>query len=655
MGSTLRVKLVGDDPEIEKLDRVMRGAGVACTRAKDTDEACENQNEEAADLFVLGTSEFSQSHINLIQKLSPVPEVFLAAAKKVPNLAKVMSPALLYVDWSAEEILYQLEHGVSLFRRKRRLSALRDHRNRSWNLESNPAINLVTNVMRRCTAAEQYPDILSALLTLRTVVDFHDCALITLGDSGEVLEAWRHAKESREKIDPVEITESLPRLAFAGLEDGKVSVFDSGNAAGPALDRFTLNPWSFAIAMRFSVPQAPRHSRSAKSAVLVLYRRELVPFLERDQWLMELTYGPLALALEKVAMLRAIGQASKEWRSTFDGISEPLTVIDRNYTIVKANKAFARLVDHDIKKLKGRRCYALLANRRQPCVSCPVGLSFQPQVGTRIQLQGKTKRDLLVWSYGIRTGLDSYHFQFYRNVSKETALASTLIQSEKMAALGKLVGAVAHEINNPLAGILATSQLLLEEAKGAAGVDASVLEDVEEIRSAAWRSKKIIDDLLGFTSEAKEQEEANLLSAVHSALAFAKSAMREISVKVHSDKAVPKAFVSVNSLQQVLFNLITNAAQAMNGKGALEINIAKEESGYRIDVRDNGPGIPAEKLAHVFDPFYTSKQEGMGTGLGLSIVRSLIHKMGARIEVSSVVGKGTEFRIFLPRQVEVAE
>jgi signal transduction histidine kinase len=278
-------------------------------------------------------------------------------------------------------------------------------------------------------------------------------------------------------------------------------------------------------------------------------------------------------------------------------------------------------------------------------------MSFQPQVGTRIQLQGKTKRDLLVWSYGIRTGLDSYHFQFYRNVSKETALASTLIQSEKMAALGKLVGAVAHEINNPLAGILATSQLMLEEAKQG-GLDASILDDVEEIRSAAWRSKKIIDDLLGFTSEAKELEETNLLAAVHSSLAFAKSALREIAVKVHTEGAVPKALVSVNSLQQVLFNLITNAAQAMNGKGSLEIRIAREEQCYRIDVRDNGPGIPPEKLSHVFDPFHTSKQEGVGTGLGLSIVRSLIHKMGARIEVSSAVGKGTEFRIFLPRQAE---
>lgn len=654
MASALRVKLVGEDPEITRLEAVIRKSGILCSRAKDTDEACDSQELETADLFVLGASEFSQAHLNQVQRLIPTPEVFLAAGKKVPNLAKVLSSGLIYANWSDEEILYQLEHAVGLYRRKHRLGALRDHRNRSWNIESNPAINLVTNVMRRCTSAEQYPDILSAVLTLRSVIDFHDSALVTLDSQNNVIEAWRHTKEGREKVDHVKLPPDFPSQMFSALEDGKVSIFNSADAKQASWERLTPNPWSFGLAMRFSVTDLPRRSRAAKSAALILFRRELLPFLERDLWLMELTYGPLALALEKVAMLGAIQQASKEWRSTFDGISEPLTVIDRNYTIVKANKSFARLVDQDVKKLKGRRCYTLLANRRQPCVSCPVGLSFQPQVGTRIQLQGKTKRDLLVWSYGIRTGLDSYHFQFYRNVSKETALASTLIQSEKMAALGKLVGAVAHEINNPLAGILATSQLLLEESKQSGG-NSSVLEDLEEIRAAAWRSKKIIDDLLGFTSEAKELEEANLLDAVRSALGFAKSAMREISVKIHSEKAVPKALVSVNSLQQVLFNLITNAAQAMNGKGALEISIAKDGDCFRIDVRDNGPGIPQEKLQHIFDPFFTSKQEGAGTGLGLSIVRSLIHKMGARIEVSSSAGKGSEFRIFLPRQVEVAE
>jgi two-component system NtrC family sensor kinase len=650
MASTLRVKLVGSDPEIDMLAGALRRGAIPCTRAGDTEDACENQETEAADLFVLGSSEFSQAHLNQIQKLSPAPEIFLAAGKKIPNLAKVMATGLLFAHWRDDEIVWQLEQAQSLYRRKRRLLALRDHRNRSWNIETNPAINLVTNVMRRCSTAEQYPDILSALLTLRTVVDFHDSALITLDENGEVLEAWRHSKESRDQIDRIELPQGA-HSAIASLEDGKVTLFSSADPAHAAWERFTQSPWSFSMAMRFSVAELPRRSRSAKSAVLVLYRRELVPFVERDNWLMELTYGPLALALEKVAMLRAISQASKEWRSTFDGISEPLTVIDRTYTIVKANKAFARLVDQDIKKLKGRRCYSLLANRRQPCVSCPVGMSMQPQAGTRIQLQGKTKRDLLVWSYGIRTGLDSYHFQFYRNVSKEATLASTLIQSEKMAALGKLVGAVAHEINNPLAAILATSQLMLEEAKQGQP-DASLLEDIEEIRSAAWRSKKIIDDLLGFTSEAKELEEANVLDAVRSALAFARSAMQDIAVKVHSEKVVPRAFVSVNSLQQVLFNLITNAAHAMNGKGALEIAISSDGECYRIDVRDNGPGIPAEKLNHIFDPFYTSKQEGVGTGLGLSIVRSLIQKMSARIEVSSTVGKGTEFRIFVPRATE---
>jgi len=275
-------------------------------------------------------------------------------------------------------------------------------------------------------------------------------------------------------------------------------------------------------------------------------------------------------------------------------------------------------------------------------------MEAQPQGGTRIQWQGKNKKDLLVWSYGIRTGMEAYHFQFYRNVSKETMLASTLIQSEKMAALGRLVGAVAHEINNPLAGILATSQILLNEADES-GMDATVREDMEEIRSAAWRSKKIIDDLLGFTAGGeKPLEHANLLEVIRSTLTFSKAALKEALVSVDSDEPEPLAFVPVNALQQVLFNLITNAAQAMNGKGNLVIEVRRMLHNYRIHVRDSGPGIPADKVKHIFDPFFTSKQEGVGTGLGLSIVRNLTHKMGARIEVESTVGKGTEFTLFLP-------
>jgi two-component system, NtrC family, sensor kinase len=647
MPAATRLSIIGDDPELTRLEAAVKKASIPYTKAKDLDEACEGHELEAADVFVIGPSLYFQSHLNQIQKLEPQPEILLVAGKKLPNLAKILVPNLAGADWPEEELLWQIEHTAGLQRRKRRLVALRDHHSKSSSLETNPAINLVTNLMRKCTMAEQAPDLLSAMLSLRSVVDYYDSALVTLGHDGEILEAWSCSRDFRDAITQINLNGLAGSRSLAGIHDSEVQTFSSSAPDASRWEPFLSHPWSFGMAMRFSMQELPRPSKSARSGVVLLYRRELLPFLERDQWLLELTYGPLALALEKVAMLKAISQASKEWRSTFDGISEPLSVIDSTYTIVKANKAFARLVDQDIKKLKGKRCYTLLAGRRGPCSSCPVGMATQPQVGTRVQLQGKARKDLLVWSYGIRTGLESYHFQFYRNVSKETALASTLIQSEKMAALGKLVGAIAHEINNPLAGILATSQLLLEEGRQGS-LDAQILDDIEEIRSAAWRSKKIIDDLLGFTSEAKNLEEVNLLDAVRAALTFSKSALKEIAVKVHSEKVAPRAFVSENSLQQVLFNLITNAAQAMNGKGALEISIEKEGANYRIDVRDNGPGLPAEKLKHVFDPFYTSKQEGTGTGLGLSIVRSLIQKMNARIEVSSSSSKGTEFRIFLP-------
>lgn len=648
MAARARIKLVGEDPELQRIEQIARSARFNVHHFGTIEEACEMQEEESSELFIVGSSVYYQSHLNQLQKLSHRPTVVLASGPKLPNLAKILIPPILYSDWSEEEILMEMQSNADLHRRARRLEALRDHHKRSWNPEANPAINLVTNLMRKCTAVEEYRDLLAAVLAMRSVIDFHDASLVLMEADGTVTEAWHSHKEGKDRVQELKDLRLDPRAIDAHLPEGEVSSFKSAEANEIDWDSFTAHPWSFGIALRFSQGHSLRTTKAGRSAFLVLYRRELVPFLERDHWLLEMTFGPLALALEKVAMLKAISQASKEWRATFDGISEPLTVIDSNYQIVKANRAFAALVDQDIKKLKTKRCYTLLANRRTPCVGCPVGMETQPQAGTRIQWQGKNKKDLLVWSYGIRTGMESYHFQFYRNVSKETMLASALIQSEKMAALGRLVGAVAHEINNPLAGILATSQILLSEPESEE-MNASVRDDMEEIRSAAWRSKKIIDDLLGFTSpDNKPREEANLVEVISSTLLFAKAALRDVRVNVQTNVQVPRVYVAVNALQQVLFNLITNAAQAMNGQGTLELTVEKSDDGYHIRVKDSGPGIPNDKLKHIFDPFYTSKQEGVGTGLGLSIVRSLVQKMNARIEATSALGKGTEFTIYLP-------
>ena len=646
MTPTTRLKIIGDDEELKAVENAAIFGVLPFKKFSTVEDACEEQADNPADVFVLGSSQYYQVHLNQIQKLDPQPEVILATGKKLPNLAKILIPRLIYADWRKEEILWSLAMGADSNKKHKRLEALRDHHKRSWNLNDNPAINLVTALMRKCTVAEDYGDLLNAVSALQSVIDFQDASLLILDGNQVPIEAWGFSKEQKEKMFKFSKMKKTPY--DLGVPEGEVISFSSDDTNKTKWDPIAQNPWSFGIAIKFSQGGSIRGNDRKRSAVLVLYRRELLPFLERDFWLLEMTYGPLALALEKISILSTIGEASKEWRATFDGISEPLTVIDANYSIVKANKAFAGLVNQDIKKVKGKRCFTLLANRRSPCIGCPVTSESEGHGGTRIRWQGKEKKDLLVWSYGIRTGTEGYHFQFYRNVSKETLLASTLIQSEKMAALGKIVGAIAHEINNPLAGILATSQILLLEGDELK-LENSVKEDLEEIRSAAWRSKKIIEDLLGFTSsEGTSSEETNILDAVRATLTFSKSALQNSSVQIYCEEKNPISSAPTHLIQQILFNLITNAAQAMNGKGSLNIRITRTEKFFRVDVEDSGPGIPQDKLKNIFDPFFTSKMEGVGTGLGLSIVRNLSVRIGAKIEVHSTLGKGTTFTLFLP-------
>ncbi len=647
---SVRLNLIGEDPEVDQVAQQISGV-FSAQRYVDLESALENYEEDPADLFILGNSFFFQYQLNLIQKLFNQPEVILAAGQKLPNLAKIVVPRVLPHDFSKEETIWEIQNTLDLARQKKRLSALRNHHQENTKIDHNPAINLVTGLMRKCTAVEEYKDLLPAILSLRNVIDFQDASLAFLDQDNKVLEAWHSTAEQKDKVRELQVSDSEINLE---LTDGEVISFSSSDPRKSHFDRLTQNPWSFGLAIQFSHGYGFRSNRGVKSAILILYRRELLPFLEREFWLLETTYGPLALALEKVTMLRAIGQASKEWRSTFDGISEPLTVIDSNYRIVKANKAFAELVEEDIKKLKPKRCFTLLANRRSPCIGCPVATESQPQSGTRIQFKGKSKKDLLVWSYGIRTGLESYHFQFYRNVSKETQLASALIQSEKMAALGRLVGAIAHEINNPLAGILATSQLLLTDPELVKYPD-TLKEDVLEIQDAATRSKKIIEDLLGFTSgRTKAKEEAQLQPLVESVLLFAKSALKDVRVELENRTNNEACFVFASSLQQILFNLITNACHAMNGKGELKITLQESPTVHSISIRDTGPGIPADRLKYLFDPFHTTKQEGSGTGLGLSIVKNLAQRMEAKVDVRSTLGEGTEFVVEIPKEVREA-
>jgi signal transduction histidine kinase/NAD-dependent dihydropyrimidine dehydrogenase PreA subunit len=224
-----------------------------------------------------------------------------------------------------------------------------------------------------------------------------------------------------------------------------------------------------------------------------------------------------------------------------------------------------------------------------------------------------------------------------------------LLQSEKMASVGQLAAGVAHELNNPLGGILIYTSLLLE---GKAR-ESQEREDLELIKAETERCKKIVRGLLDFSRQTRIEAaivDLNKILSSTLALVTQQAIFHNIRVEKHLDPNLPQVFVDVGQIQQVLLNIILNAVEAMHDKGSLTITTAYEEEKRQVflRIRDSGSGMPPEVQARIFEPFFTTKPHGVGTGLGLAIALGIIQRHKGDILVRSVVGEGSEFTIILP-------
>ncbi len=224
-----------------------------------------------------------------------------------------------------------------------------------------------------------------------------------------------------------------------------------------------------------------------------------------------------------------------------------------------------------------------------------------------------------------------------------------LIQSEKLASLGKLAAGVAHEINNPLGGILIYSHLLLEDLNK----ESPYYDNLRKIVKETSRCKEIVKGLLEF-ARPKEPETSlvNINDVVEKALSImeTKTLFQNIKIIKKYSSSLPKITADSAQLQQVFINIILNAAEAMEGNGSLtiETEVDSENSQIYIRFQDTGPGIPDEVKNRLFEPFFTTKEVGKGTGLGLAISYSFIRKHNGTIDVESKVGEGSTFIVKLP-------
>jgi two-component system, NtrC family, sensor kinase len=233
-----------------------------------------------------------------------------------------------------------------------------------------------------------------------------------------------------------------------------------------------------------------------------------------------------------------------------------------------------------------------------------------------------------------------------RQVAEE--MEKQIQQTEKLASVGRLASGIAHEINNPLTGVLTYSDTLLEDLEGSPYAD-----DLRVIKNETLRCRQIVRGVLDFARETTlERTRTNLNTVIEDVLTILEKhvAFQNVKIVRELDPALPDIFADVNQLKSVVSNLAMNAADAMPTGGKITFTTRVSAAGGHVVMRvaDTGHGIPPEDLTKVFDPFFTTKETGKGTGLGLSVTYGIVTRHNGTINISSQVGQGTAVDVRLP-------
>lgn len=368
--------------------------------------------------------------------------------------------------------------------------------------------------------------------------------------------------------------------------------------------------------------------------------------------------GELAESLNKMSRNLAQTTVSKEqlalFRQLIDESNDAIFLVDaESGRIVEANrKACVNLsyTQQELTRLRVVDIQTLMAQEG----AWSRHLKILREQGGRMFEGTHKRKDQTLFPVEVNAKLVSYKNKDYivaivRDIANRKRLEEQLIRSEKMSAIGQLAASIAHELNNPLAGILTIAQIVLSEIPKEAK---ELKKDLETIEDSAQRCKKIVSDLLAFTrSHVFHLGPVSLRQCVEKAIALTQheAELNHIEMVNQIPRHAPYVQASAMELEQVIINLLLNSIQAMPDGGALTIwQEPLDHEKINIKVKDTGLGIHPDKVQTIFDPFYTTKPQGKGTGLGLYICSRLVEQFGGTIWAESRgLGKGATFSIIL--------
>jgi len=461
------------------------------------------------------------------------------------------------------------------------------------------------------------------------------------------------------------------RLSRSGAVGGRLSaghpvaVDDPGSTRGiPPAD---LEPWRERELYYF----VPCVSKDAAIAVLALGRKaHAEPLNSEDLALLATVAGQAATALENGRLYRQLHVKADElgrMRQANEGILESLevglAVVDAGERVVRWNRVLESLLQVRRSDAVGRRLGDLfdpgfVAELRRAREASPRGASLY-----RVSLNGPgTPGRLLVnvttvplLSLDGTSAAAGGTVVLIDDVTARVQLEEQVQISDKMASIGLLAAGVAHEVNTPLTGISSFTQMLLEGANP----DDPKTKLLEKIERQTFRAAKIVNGLLNLSRPAApgaERVPVDLNVVINDVLSLLEHQYRVSRIQVRRELVSPGPVVLAieHKLQQVFLNLFLNARDAMPKGGWLTIATRVADGRVVAEIRDTGSGIPAEHLARIYDPFFTTKAMGQGTGLGLSITYGIVREHDGTISCDSQEGSGTRFQLSFPAAATAA-
>jgi len=360
-------------------------------------------------------------------------------------------------------------------------------------------------------------------------------------------------------------------------------------------------------------------------------------------------------------------ESREKLQTFFKAIEDIIIVIDKNFNIIMSN-------DNEIGN--SGKCYKKLFNSDTICENCPALITFKTtKTGNLERTSGE--KTLLLNSYPIygKSNKVNQVLELCRDITAYKKMESNLLQSRRLASLGKLVAGVAHEINNPNTFILGNIKIVREAFNDIlpitddyykkdnhlkiARLDYNIFKEhililLEDMENGSIRLKKIVEDLRNFAKKDNNilTEDVDINNVLENTVRFIeKQISNNIIIEKNLYPNLPHIIGNISKLEQVFVNMLLNASHAIDKKNGLIIiktEFEKITDSILITIQDNGNGIEKENQKHIFDPFFTTKRNKGGTGLGLSISYRIIEEHKGIIKVNSVVGEGATFQICIP-------